>query len=398
MLDDGGSMRNRALTLGTVAFGISFAIWGLISGLMPILKKTLALSASEASMLVALPVVLGSLGRIPVGILADRFGGKKVFSILMIAMLIPAFLLGFAKSYDTYLVLAALIGMAGTSFSVGVTFVSRWFPQEKQGTALGIYGAGNIGQSIAVFGTPALALAFGVSWAVWTFAAVAALYAIYFIWQARDAEWHGTAKSFGESCRLFIESKMCWILSLFYFQTFGGFVALAIYMPLLLKEMFELSPTDVGFRTAMFVVIATMCRPLGGWLSDRFSSRVVLLTSFVGLVTFGLIMTSLDLGYFTVGALGAATMVGLGNGAVFKLVPEFFPKEIGTATGLVGAAGGMGGFFPPLLLGYCKDAFGSFAPGFLGLSVFALVCSVILYMTLMRGTRKTNQQKQVALV
>src|SRR5262249_54983752 len=134
----------RALILGTAAFTVAFAIWGLIAGLMPILKKELALSAAQASLLVAIPVLLGSLGRIPVGILADRFGGRKVFSGILFFMVLPAFALGFAGSYQTFLLTALFLGVAGTSFAVGVSFVSRWFPPEKQGTALGIYGAGNI--------------------------------------------------------------------------------------------------------------------------------------------------------------------------------------------------------------------------------------------------------------
>ncbi|HEY9869329.1 MAG TPA: MFS transporter, partial [Candidatus Obscuribacterales bacterium] len=163
---------NRALLLGTLAFTVAFAVWGLLAGLMPILKKELALTAAQASLLVAVPVILGSLGRIPVGMLADRFGGRAVFSVLLFFIVVPAIALGFAETYNMYLMVAVFLGVAGTSFAVGVSYVSRWFPPNKQGTALGIYGAGNIGQSIAVFGAPALAGLLGIKWAVWTFAAV----------------------------------------------------------------------------------------------------------------------------------------------------------------------------------------------------------------------------------
>ncbi|HEY9787047.1 MAG TPA: MFS transporter, partial [Candidatus Obscuribacterales bacterium] len=146
----------KALILGTVAFSISFALWGLLSGLMPILKAQLSLSSVQASLLVAIPVVLGSLGRIPIGIASDRFGGKKVFLFVMTAAILPVIGLGFARDYTSFLFLAALLGVAGTSFAVGVTFVSRWYANQNQGTILGIYGVGNIGQSIAVFGAPAL--------------------------------------------------------------------------------------------------------------------------------------------------------------------------------------------------------------------------------------------------
>jgi len=178
---------------------------------------------------------------------------------------------------------------------------------------------------------------------------------------------------------------LSWVLSLLYFQTFGGFVALSIYMPMLLKELFGLTPADAGFRTAMFVIVATICRPLGGFLSDRFAPSRLLAVVFSGLVPCALLMTSVDLGYFTVGALGAAALVGLGNGAVFKLVPHYFPKDVGTVTGLVGATGGMGGFFPPLILGYFRDHVGSYNPGFWCLAAFAITCLVVLYFAIIKA-------------
>lgn len=382
--------QNKALVNGTVAFTVAFAIWGLLAGLMPILKKELALSAAQASLLVAVPVVLGSLGRIPVGMLADRFGGRAVFSAILFFMVVPAIALGLVHDYNAFLVVAAFLGVAGTSFAVGISYVSRWFPPDKQGTALGIYGAGNIGQSVAVFGAPLLASWLGTSWAVWIFAAFALAYAFYFFTVAKDAEWHLPPRSFKQMMAPFVKAPMSWVLSLFYFQTFGGFVALSIYMPMLLKELFQLTPADAGFRTAMFVVLATGARPLGGWLADKFGGARILSITFLGLIPCAFMMSLNDFGYFTVGALGAAFLVGLGNGGVFRLVPEYFPKETGTVTGLVGAAGGMGGFFPPLVLGYCKDRLGAYDPGFYLLAAFATVCLIVLYFTIMRKQRTAS--------
>lgn len=391
------SRQKTALTLGSLAFAISFAIWGLLSGLMPILKKDLHLTATEASLLVALPVILGSLGRLPAGIMADRFGGKRIFLAILILMLIPAVALGFAHDYSTYMIVAAFLGIAGTSFSVGVTFVSRWFPPEKQGTALGVYGAGNIGQSIAVFGAPALASHLGISWAAWIFAAAALIYAAIFCRLAEDAQWHVNPKSFSQCMSVLLKQPMSWVLSLLYFQTFGGFVALALYMPMLLKELFDLTPADAGLRTAVFVLIATFGRPLGGWVSDRFNPDRILTVVLTGLIPCAFLMTSPDLGYFTVGALSAAALVGIGNGAVFKLVPSIFPKDVGTVTGLVGAAGGMGGFFPPLILGYCKDHFGTYTFGFYCLAFFAATCLVVLYLTITRVRLNKQANNQIAI-
>lgn len=390
MPDNGDSVKaKQSLALGTVGFAVCFAVWGLLSGLMPILKKELHLDATHASLLVAVPVVLGSLGRLPVGILADKYGGKNVFVSILGIVVLPAVLLGFAHDYNQYLAVAVLLGIAGASFSVGITFVSRWFAPEKQGTALGIYGAGNIGQSLAVFCAPALAQILGVSWAIWVFAAIALVYAIIFLRFAEDATWDIPPKRLSEMLKLYT-SPMSWVLSVFYFQTFGGFVALSIYMPMLLKELFGLSATDAGFRSAMFVVAATLMRPLGGFLSDRLGAGKVLSIGLMGLLPCAMLMTSHDLGYFTVGALGAALLVGLGNGAVFKLVPQYFPRDIGTITGLVGAAGGMGGFFPPLVLGYCKDHLGSYNPGFYALASFSTLCFILLYFAILRQPRSVE--------
>lgn len=375
--------QKSALFLATLGFIISFAMWGLLSGLMPSIKQQLHLSASQASFLVALPVILGSLGRIPAGMLADAYGGKRVFAVILFLSVLPALALGFVSSYPQYLLVASLVGIGGTAFSVGVSFVSKWFSREQQGTVLGIYGMGNIGNSIAVFGAPVLAGLLGMRWAVWTFAIAALIYAVVFTRVAKDAAplaGQGNTKALSSVLR----NKMSWVLSMMYFQTFGGFVALAIYMPMLLKDLFGLSSPDAGFRTAMFIVVATLVRPLGGWLADRFSGAKLLACVLLGLLPMGLMMVSQDLGYLTVASLGIAILVGLGNGAVFKMVPYYFRQEVGTATGLVGAAGGMGGFFPPLILGYFRDHGGSYAPGFYCLVAFAALCLAVLFFTVIR--------------
>jgi NNP family nitrate/nitrite transporter-like MFS transporter len=294
--------------------------------------------------------------------------------------------------YKSYLALAVLLGIAGTTFSVGVSYVSRWFPPEQQGTALGVYGVGNIGQSIAVFGAPALAVVIGIPGATMVFAAAAALYAVYFFLNAKDAPAPAARGSAGTVFAEVARNRMCWVLSLLYFQTFGGFVALSIYMPMLLKDLFSLTPTDAGFRTAMFVVLATLARPLGGWLADKFDAAKIISLVLLGVLPCAFFLSSLEFGYFTAGALACAILVGLGNGAVFKLVGQHFRAQAGTATGIIGAAGGMGGFFPPLLLGYCKDHLGSYAPGFYLLAAFAVVCLLIVYLSFLKKSGRVSEQ------
>ena len=375
----------RALFLSTSAFAVSFAIWGLISALAPTFAQTYGLSAKMKSLLIAIPVLLGSLGRIPAGMLADRFGGRRVFAALLVLAAIPAVAIGFSTSYAQLVWLGLFLGMAGTTFSVGVGFTSKWFAPEKQGTALGIYGMGNIGQSIAVFGAPVLALQFG-SWrpVFFIFAAVSLIWGLVFYAFARDAATTLKPKTLSENLSLLKSSPIAWVLSLFYFVTFGGFVAFSIYLPTLLKDQFGLSATDAGARTAGFVLLATLMRPIGGSLADRFGGARLLMLVFVAVAALGLLMGCPWMPTFTIGALGGAAALGLGNGAVFKLVPQYFPKETGTVTGLVGAFGGLGGFFPPLVLGVIRDATGGYAWGFVFLACFALACLAVHYFVLVR--------------
>jgi NNP family nitrate/nitrite transporter-like MFS transporter len=366
------------LTLATGAFAICFAVFGSVSAMMPILKKSLGLDPVQVSVALAIPVLLGSLGRIPLGMLTDRYGGRLIFSIVMACSIVPAFLMGFVSEYWQLLVCGFFIGIALASFSVGVGFVSGWYPPERQGYALGVYGAGNIGQSLAAFGSPLLAAALGFKWGFWTFGALLLVWLALFWLKAENAARRLPAKSLGETVKPLKEAKS-WRLSLYYFLTFGGFVAMAIYLPIFLTEIFKLTPGDAGFRTAGFVLLATAMRPVGGILADRLGGRKILLWVFPVTAVMAIFLACPTMLMFTIGALGMAAAIGLGNGAVFKLVPEYFPQSIGAVTGLVGAAGGLGGFFPPLALGAVRQATGSFTLGFVLLGIFALLCLAVVY-------------------
>jgi NNP family nitrate/nitrite transporter-like MFS transporter len=364
------------LALGMGAFTVCFAVFGSVSAMMPILKKQLGLAPVQVSVALAVPVLLGSLGRIPLGMLTDRYGGRLIFSIVMAFSIVPAVLMGWVSNYWQLIVCGFFIGVALASFSVGVGFVSGWFPPERQGMALGIYGAGNIGQSLAAYGAPVVAGLAGYRWGFWTFAALTALWLVIFLARAQNAPRKGPAKTLAEILRP-LKDKMSWVLSLYYFLTFGGFVAMAVYLPTLLTELFHLTPQDAGFRTAGFVVLATAMRPVGGWLADRVGGDTILRWVFPAVALFALLMTLVSMVPFTIGALGMAASIGLGNGAVFKLVPQYFPNAVGSVTGLVGAAGGLGGFFPPLVLGVIRQLTGAFTWGFILLSLFALGCLLV---------------------
>ena len=366
--------RNKQLVLATGAFALCFAVFGSVSAMMPILKERLGLNPLQVSVALAVPVLLGSLGRIPLGMLTDRYGGRLTYSVVMALSIVPAVLLGFVTQTWQLMVCGFFVGIALASFSAGTGFVSGWFPPERQGFALGVYGAGNVGQSLAAFGSPVLVAAFGFKWGFWTFALLLFVWLIIYWMNAKNAPL-GAAKSFKELMSPLKDARS-WVLSLYYFLTFGGFVAMAVYLPILLTEVFKLTPGDAGARTAGFVLLATAMRPLGGIVADKIGGRRILLWVFAITAVMAIFLACPSIYTFTVGALGMAAAIGLGNGAVFKLVPEYFPQSVGAVTGLVGAWGGLGGFFPPLVLGAIQQTTGTFTFGFVLLSLFALLCFV----------------------
>jgi MFS transporter, NNP family, nitrate/nitrite transporter len=366
---------HRHVALGTVSFTVCFAAWGLIGAFAPRFRESFHLTAAETAFLVAVPVLLGSLARIPMGMLTDRFGGRAIFSILMVVAAVPVWLVPQQATYSSLLAVAFALGLAGSSFAIGVGYVSRWTPSERQGSALGVYGLGNIGQSAAVFLGPVLAARIGMPRVFHGVAAMLVCWAVVFGVLARNAPPPTSAsrKGIGAMVEVLTREKLSWLLAAFYFLTFGGFVAFSIYLPTLLKDEFQLRPADAGFRTAGFVVLATLLRPLGGWLSDRIGGARVLAAVFAGVAPFAMLLAWPSIIPFTVGALGCAALLGLGNGAVFKLVPQYFPTQTATVTGLVGAMGGLGGFFPPLLLAFFRIRTGALWPGFLLLASTALL-------------------------
>jgi NNP family nitrate/nitrite transporter-like MFS transporter len=361
------------LFLGTGAFGVCFAIFGSVSAMMPLLKKELLLTPIQASIALAVPVLLGSLGRIPLGIMTDRIGGKIVFIAVMLASAVAAFAMGFVNAYWQLVLCGLFLGISLAVFSVGVGFVSGWYPPQRQGTALGIYGAGSIGQSLAAYGSPMISGLVGARWGFWAFALLTVVWVLLFGALAKNAPRTGPAKTLRAALQP-LKEGMSWVLALFYFLTFGGFVAMAVYLPTFLTDTFNLSLWDAGLRTAGFVVVATLARPIGGSMADRIGGTVILMWVFGAVAAFAIFLACPMILTFTIGALGMATAIGLGNGAVFKLVPQYFPKSVGSVTGLVGAAGGLGGFFPPLLLGLIKQTMGAYTIGFILLGVFSIAC------------------------
>lgn len=377
------------LALATVAFGLSFAVWSLVSPLAPQFQKTFGLNDTQTGLLIALPVLLGSVARIPMGILTDRFGGRLMFTALMLFSIVPVIFIGMSNSYTMMLFWGFWLGIAGSSFAIGIPFVSRWFSAGRQGTALGIYGAGNIGTALAAYSVPWMAGSFGWSYAFWVFAPILAVAAALFWFLAEDAPGAPRPRSLSQSLEVVRRERLSWLFSLFYFVTFGGFVAFGVFLPKLLVDWFDFSKTEAGLRTAGFVLLATAARPLGGYLADRLGGTRLLSWVFGATPALALVLAYEALGpnisVVTVAFLTLAGLLGLGNGAVFKLVAQYFPRNTGVVTGVVGAAGGIGGFFPPMVMGLVRDLTGSYALGLVLLAAFALLCLALDLRVLVLG-------------
>ena len=382
-----------ALFIATLAFGACFFAWSMLGPLGPDLQDELGLSDLELSVMVSVPVLLGSLARIPLGILADRHGSRRVFTLLMAWTVVP--LVALALAYDSFaavLVLGLLLGFAGASFAVGVPFVSRWYPAERQGFALGIYGMGMGGTVVGALVAPKIADAWGLAAPFAVAAGLVAAVAVAFALVARDAPAPPSQASGSllAPLRVFRESSRAWGLTLFYFISFGGFVAMFLYLPMLLTGVHDLTKTDAGARAAGFALLAVLARPVGGWLSDRIGADRVLRVSFAATALLALALAGVyeSMVPLTVACLSIAVAFGLGTGATFKLVPAWFPGQVGAVTGVVGAAGGLGGFFPPLVMGIVKTATGGYALGFVLLAVVALISLVVLAALGRRGPER----------
>jgi NNP family nitrate/nitrite transporter-like MFS transporter len=374
----------RQLVLATLAFTICFYAWSLLGPLGPDLQDAIGLSDLQTSVMVAVPVLLGSLMRIPLGWLTDRLGGRLVFSLLMAYTPLPLIALAiWHDSLAAMIIFGFLLGFAGASFAVGVPFVGGWYSSKRQGFALGVYGAGMGGTVLAGLTAAPIAEEWGLSAPFWIATVLVAVTCAVFWLKARDApreQRTGPAPGMFAALSVFRSSGRAWALTLFYFLAFGGFVAMFLYLPKLLTAEFDLTETDAGARAAGFALLAVIGRPLGGWLSDRIGAARVLLVSFSGVALFAFVLAGAYTAMvpLTIACLLMAVALGLGTGAVFKLVPDWFPDRVGAVTGVVGAAGGLGGFFPPLVMGVVKSATGGYALGFALLALVAVACLIVL--------------------
>ncbi|RSM94648.1 MFS transporter [Nonomuraea sp. WAC 01424] len=378
--------RSPALMLGlaTLGFAVNFWAWALLSPLGPRFKELLGLSAGQQALLVAVPVIVGSLGRIPVGALADRFGGRVMFPLVSAATIVPVLFIGLFGQTSMVALLTGgfFLGIGGTVFAVGVPFVNAWFPPNRPGLAVGIFGAGMGGTAISALTTVPLVRAAGPAVPFVITAVVLAAYAVVAWLVLRDAPGRAVVvQPLGLGLAAALRLPITWQACVLYAVAFGGYVAFSVYLPAYLQTGYGLEQADAANRMAGFVVLAVLARPLGGWLSDRVGPVPVLTGVFVvTAVTAG--VQALTPGLMPVGTIAFLTMaaaLGAGSGATFALVAQVAPADkVGTVTGLVGAAGGLGGFVPPLVMGFLYGRLGSYG---LGLALLAVTAVVTLALT-----------------
>ena len=388
------------LAMATIGFAVNFWAWALISPLGPLFRTTGCLGTlteSDVALLVAVPVVVGSLGRIVVGGLTDRYGGRVMFPIISGVTILPILFIAFfaLDSYTLLLVGGFFLGIAGTAFAVGVPFVNSWFPPEKRGLAIGIFGAGMGGTAISALTTVKLTAHLGAKAPFLITAGVLLCYALAAWLILRDAPGR-VVPTTSLASRISANSRLpiTWQACLLYAVAFGGYVAFSVYLPAYLKTAHHLTPADAANRMAGFVLVAVIMRPVGGWLADRLGAIPVLATGF-GVVVAGAAISAGTPplhGIGTLAFLAMAAALGSGSGATFALIAKVtHPSRVGGVTGLVGAAGGLGGFVPPLIMGYVYGRTDSYAIGLWMLCGTAAL-ALLLTLTIVRRTAAQGQE------
>ncbi len=359
-------------------FDLAFMVWVLLGPLGVQIAQDLHLTHAQKGFMVAVPVLAGALLRMLMGVLVDHLQPKKagaIGQVIVIGALFVAWQFGI-HSYEQALLLGCFLGFAGAAFAVALPLASRWYPPEHQGTALGIAGAGNSGTALAALFAPGLAMVFG--WTNVFGLALIPLVAVFIVYLlvAKDSPECPPPKTFAEYLKV-LKDRDAWWFMFFYSVTFGGFVGLASSLTIYFNTQYGLEPKTAGYFTAACVFAGSLVRPIGGNLADRIggirtlSTMYVIAAAFLFGVSFGLPQAWMAVMVF----VGAMLALGMGNGAVFQLVPQRFRREIGVMTGLVGMAGGIGGFYLASSLGWSREVSGSYQGGFV---VFALLAVAAL--------------------
>jgi len=410
------AQRIRALWLSTFALGVCFAVWVIFSIIGVELKKELGLSETEFGLLVATPVLTGSISRPLLGIWSEIIGAHRVYALLMLVVAGFTFALPFADSYALLLVFGLGLGLAGGSFAVGTVYISAWFPREKQGTALGLFGMGNAGAALTGLIAPQLLVFMDWHQVAQVYAALALATAILFFLcaqadpAARDHE--GARKPLSLADRLApLRNLQVWRFSLYYFLVFGGFVALASWLPRYYMGVYGVDLRMAGMLAASFGLPATLFRALGGVLADRYGARRMMYISF-SVCMVGLFLLSYPNTHYVVEGISgpiaftiAPTMaeraivlfilgfvMAIGMAAVFKQIPTYYPQHVGAVGGVVGMVGGLGGFILPIAFGAMNDLVGIWSSCFMLLFVIALTSLLWMHFAILRMNRSRHPE------
>ncbi|MYF87557.1 MAG: NarK/NasA family nitrate transporter [Rhodospirillaceae bacterium] len=410
-----GGDRYRALGLSTFSFTVCFAVWTIFSIIGVKIKQDLGLSETEFGILVATPVLTGSVSRIFLGVWTEQYGGRLVFTIQMLATAVACWLLSEVQTYEVFLIAALGVGLAGGSFIVGIAYTSQWFDKEHQGTALGIFGVGNVGAAVTNFGAPFLVLAFGWEQTAQIYAVLLALTAVAFYFLARPDPSEVARKSEGRkpvSAReqlAPLRNIQVWRFATYYFFVFGGFVALASYLPRFYVGAYDLSLATAGMLAAAYSMPGSVFRALGGWMSDKWGARFVMYLTFIVSLACLFIMSypstqytvqgiegpieftfGVSLTVFVILSVLLGFVMSLGKAAVYKHIPVYYPHHVGSVGGLVGMIGGLGGFVLPITFGILNDWFGVWTSSFMLMFVIVLVSTVWMHVAIRLMERRRH--------
>jgi len=406
--------QGRALWMSTIAFTVCFAVWTIFAIIGVQIKQQLGLNETQFGLLVGTPILTGSLVRIFLGIWTDQYGGRRVYTVVMLAAAVATFLLTYAHTYPQILVAALGVGVAGGSFAVGIAYVSRWYPAQKQGTALGIFGAGNVGAAVTKFCAPFVLVAYGWQVTAQVWAVGIAIMAIIFWFTTKEDPVEMERRQLGKRPRSAwlemepLKNLQVWRFALYYFFAFGAFVALSLWLPRYLIGVYHLDIETAGMLAAAYSIPASLFRAYGGVLSDRYGARRIMYWMFGVSVLITFILSYPPTEYIVQGMKGAfhfhlATGVvtftclvfvlgffmSLGKAAVYKHIPVYYPDNVGSVGGLVGMIGGLGGFVLPIAFGVLNDLTGIWTSCFMLLFLIAGVSLVWMYLAI----RRMEQEK-----
>ena len=402
----------KALWMSTIAFTLCFAVWTIFAIIGVRIKQDLGLNEAEFGLLVGTPVLTGSLVRIVLGIWTGRYGGRLVYTLTMLAAALATFLLSYAQTYTQMLIAGLGVGLAGGSFAVGVAYVSPFFPPQKQGTALGIFGAGNVGAAVTKFAAPFVLIAWGWQAVAQIWAVGLALMAIVFWFTTTDdpafrlrREGKVASKSLAQEFAP-LKNVQVWRFSLYYFFAFGGFVALSLWLPRYLVGVYGFNLATAGMVAAAYSIPGSIFRAFGGVVSDKKGARSVMYVMFAVAAVATLILSLPAAGASaTVGITPAVFIVvifalgfvmSLGKAAVYKHIPAYYPESVGAVGGIVGMMGGLGGFILPIAFGFLKDMTGLWSSCFMLLFAIVIISLVWMHLSVKQLNRRGLSAQAVA--